>query len=103
MGVLMIDVAKQFAVLPGGRKGDRGGEKFRRDLLVPALEKSECVEVDLDGTLGLGSSFLDEAFGGLVREHGYTAAQLKKRLKIKFSIVSYVDDCWGYINKARPV
>lgn len=102
MGVKMIDVGKQFAVLPGGRKGERGGERFRVDILVPALKESDQVEVDLDGTLGLGSSFLDEAFGGLVREHGYTASQLKKRLKIKFSIASYVDDCWGYINKARP-
>lgn len=102
MGVTMIDVGKVFSPLPGGRKGALSGERFRIDHLIPALETSDVVEVDLDNTLGLGSSFLDEAFGGLVRNHGYTAAQLKKKLKIKFSIQSYVDDCWRYINKAKP-
>lgn len=102
MGVKMIDVGKVFSPLPGGRKGNLSGERFRLEHLVPALESSEFVEVDLDNTLGLGSSFLDEAFGGLVRNHGFTAAQLKKRLRIKFSIKSYVDDCWRYIDRARP-
>jgi hypothetical protein len=35
----------------------------------------------------MGSSFLDEAFGGLIRYHGQTKDELKKR----FDFVSKVD------------
>jgi hypothetical protein len=38
--------------------------------------------VFIDGTEGFGSSFLEEAFGGLVRVEGYKAESLKNRLRI---------------------
>jgi hypothetical protein len=62
----------------GGRHisdGPFSGEQFRDRFLVPALTRaaktSDKVVVILDGTRYL-SSFLDEAFGGLVRVCGFT-------------------------------
>lgn len=65
-----VFVAKQFSRHPGGRNENDGpfsGEAFRRLFLEPALKKGEKVLVDFEGTRGAGSSFLEEAFGGLVR------------------------------------
>lgn len=97
----MIDVGKDFARLPGGRTGDKSGEEFRTQFLVPALLSNDKVIVDLDGTLGLGSSFLEESFGGLVRYHDFKAADLRKKLEIRLSVKSYIDEIWSYINSAR--
>lgn len=79
-----IDIAKQFSRYPAGRYFDDGpfsGEKFREELLVPAFESGEKVKVILDGARGYGSSFLEEAFGGMVRK-GYSARYILERLTI---------------------
>jgi hypothetical protein len=77
------------AVAPGGRyvaDGNFSGEWFRNEVLVPALRETsklgETLDIELDGTAGYGSSFLEEAFGGLVRECGFTASQLGGLLHI---------------------
>lgn len=80
-----INVANDFSKWPAGRyrgDGPYSGEVFRDDVLVPALARAEIVEVQLDGARGYGSSFLEEAFGGLARLGKYTRQQLKERLKI---------------------
>ncbi|MEC6833597.1 STAS-like domain-containing protein [Photobacterium toruni] len=46
--------------------GDASGEEFR-EWLIKELTHDSNITVNLDGTLGYGSSFLEEAFGGLVR------------------------------------
>lgn len=63
---------KDFSEYPGPRfasLGTNSGEEFRDKVLAPAIKEhgAENVSVNLDGTFGYGSSFLDEAFGGLVR------------------------------------
>lgn len=62
---------KDFSRFPGPRYirlGKFSGEAFREEKLVPALKKSDSpIQVDLDGVAGYGSSFLDEAFAGLLR------------------------------------
>ena len=66
-----ISVAKDFSRYPAGRfreDGPYSGQAFREDFLQGPLQQNEDVEVHLDGTRGYGSSFLEEAFGGLVRE-----------------------------------
>jgi hypothetical protein len=66
-----ICVATDFSRWPGGRwrtDGPFTGERFRDELLLPALREHGRVTVDLDGAWGYGSSFLDEAFGALARE-----------------------------------
>ncbi|RRW40999.1 MULTISPECIES: STAS-like domain-containing protein [Pseudomonas] len=60
-----------FSEFPGPRKesiGPNSGEKFRDEKLIPAIHKyGKNLKVNLDDTAGYGSSFLEEAFGGLIR------------------------------------
>lgn len=61
---------KDFSKYPGPRYirlGDFSGEEFRDNILIPALQ-IDNVSVDFGGVYGYGSSFLEEAFGGLVRK-----------------------------------
>lgn len=67
MSILYV---KDFSITPGARYrrlGKASGEEFRDDVLVPALQKEPNLIVNLDGVRGYGSSFLDEAFAGLIR------------------------------------
>lgn len=98
-----LSVAQDFSRFPAGRSvadGPFPGENFRK-LLVSALEKGPVI-VQLDGTLGYGSSFLEEAFGGLVRKCGFGAADLRKRMTIESSDPSLEAEIWSYISDARP-
>lgn len=64
-----VSVARDFSRTPGPRKisdGPFSGEKFFQQCLRPAFESYEKVIVDLDGTEGYGSSFLDEAFRSII-------------------------------------
>ncbi|AYP29020.1 hypothetical protein AS1_40 [Marinobacter phage AS1] len=72
---------KDFTEFPGPRYAKLGpysGEEFRQKVLEPAIKEAGTdLEIDLDGTFGYGSSFLEEAFGGLVRLRVITDAQAK--------------------------
>jgi hypothetical protein len=70
-----ISVARDFSATPGGRYAKDGkwsGEEFRQKFVEPrllkAMEARQKLSVDLDGTAGYATSFLEETFGGLVRE-----------------------------------
>jgi hypothetical protein len=101
-----ISVAKDFSKFPAGRYLSHGpfpGEKFRDDILVPALMEADRVTVELDGTMGYGSSFLEETFGGLVRSRGFSAEDLHSRLTIHSSTdPSLIREAWSYVDAARP-
>lgn len=104
---MKISVAKDFSQFPAGRfrkDGPWPGEKFRDEHLVPALKQSSSVTVQLDGTMGYGSSFLEEAFGGLVRLRGFTADALRarRRLVVESTDPSLVREVWSYIDDASP-
>lgn len=65
----------EYTLTPGPRHvsdGAYSGEEFRNNVLRPefdrAVSNGTSVTVILDGTRGYASSFLEEAFGGLVRE-----------------------------------
>ncbi len=77
------------------------GEAFREDVLLPAFRGgADQVFVILDGARGLGSSFLEEAFGGLIRS-GLPFAEVKRRLTIVSDTdPSLTKEVWGYINDA---
>lgn len=78
-----ISIAKDFSKVPAGRyaeDGPKSGQIFREQFLAPALESGDSVLVDLDGTEGYGSSFLEEAFGGLIRKQRFGRADLLSRL-----------------------
>ncbi|WP_136477020.1 STAS-like domain-containing protein [Pseudomonas sp. DG56-2] len=105
MNVGSICVTKQFSEYPAGRyrkDGSFSGEVFRDDWLAPYLGRHDIVEIDLDGAMGYGSSFLEEAFGGLVRKHHLEPSVLRKKLKFKSDDEpSLVDEIWIYIDHAN--
>lgn len=69
-----ISVAEAFSRHPGPRNKEDGkdsGEEFREKYLEPPLrDPNTRIIVDLDGVVGYIGSFLEEAFGGLVRTFG---------------------------------
>ncbi len=96
----MIKVADEFARAPVGRyisDGPNSGERFRKDFLIPALKESNSVVLQFDGTRPIGSSFLEEAFGGL-RRAGFQAADLIKKLKVLSSDPSLAIEIKRYLN-----
>lgn len=87
---IVIVISKDFSRTPGARfpeEGDWSGEDFRKRYLIPklneALQRNVKLVVDLDGTAGYGTSFLEEVFGGLIREEHYSLSVLSNVLKIK--------------------
>ena len=72
-----ISIARDFSPYTGARyrtDGPHSGEEFRETMLAPhflqALEQGQKLLINLDGTEGYATSFLEEAFGGLARTHG---------------------------------
>lgn len=72
-----ISIARDFSPYTGARyrtDGPYSGQEFREDLLEPrflqAVEQGQKLLINLDGTEGYATSFLEEAFGGLARTHG---------------------------------
>lgn len=100
-----VNIAKDFSRYPAGRYKSDGpfpGELCRKKLLVPALSQDQgSVIVELDGTRGYGSSFLEEAFGGLVREEGFDELTLRIKMRLESSDPTLVEEIWGYINDAQ--
>lgn len=109
MKKITINIAKDFSKYPGPRyivEGDFSGELFRRDFLAPAIKKAiqnnESVEVVLDGTSGFGTSFIEEVFGGLIREDKILYEEIKKRVHIISNEEDYLlDDIKQYLLQAK--
>lgn len=105
---MKIKISTDFATAPGPRyraEGDHSGEEFRIDFLLPRLQDAikahETLLVDLDGTAGYGTSFLEEAFGGLIRENSFTLSQLEKHITIKSEEEPYlIEDIREYLKEA---
>jgi hypothetical protein len=106
---MKISVARDFSRTPGSRyveEGDFSGELFRVQTLQPAiveaLHAGGEVNIDLDGTAGFGTSFLEEAFGGLIRDGGFTGPDVLRILTFTSHEEPYlIDDIRGYINDAE--
>lgn len=97
-----IKMSRDFSPHPGGRSRKDGpgcAEAFRDDTLGPALEQ-EAVALELDCASGFASSFLDEAFGGLVRSGRFSAEELHEKLTIESRDASLVREIWSYIDGA---
>lgn len=100
-----IHIASQFSSTPGGRfkrMGPSSGEEFR-ERLIQLLDKNQNVTVILDGAEGYGSSFLEEAFGGLVRSKKFSKEDILKRLHIVAKTPeykSYEQEAISYIKDA---
>jgi hypothetical protein len=86
MSQTVVNVARDFSKYPAGRYNEDGpasGQAFREKFLIPALKENKKLTIEFDGTRGYGSSFLEEAFGGSVRE-GFAP----EHVKLAFALVS---------------
>lgn len=79
--MIEINIARDFTISPGARTYDDGrfsGEEFYDKLLYPkfseALKKGTKLRIVMDGTEGIASSFLNEAFRRLGKKFGAEVA-----------------------------
>lgn len=104
-----INIATDFSKTPGVRneaEGSHPGKKFREELLYPllkeAIDKGTQLKVILDGTSGLGTSFLEESFGGLIRVNKLSYLDLKKSLVLVANEdPDYIEEIEDYLSDAN--
>lgn len=108
---MKIKIVEEYTDKPGARyesQGPNSGEKFRDEILYPkfieSLKFNENLTVDLDGGYGYGSSFLEEAFGGLVRklksEKNSNYRKVDDIIIISNDNITWIDKINGYIEEA---
>ncbi|WP_034106657.1 STAS-like domain-containing protein [Pseudomonas lurida] len=99
-----ISIPLDFSRYPAGRyrtDSPYSAEDFRERLLAPSLKKNDVVEVDFDGSMGYSSSFLEEAFGGLIRKEKFSKELLHKKLRLHYKEDPYlIEEIWEYIDEA---
>lgn len=98
-----ISIAQNFSKFPSGQTEEDGpfnAARLREEILKPSLDSSDLVTVNLDGVFGFSSAFLQEAFGGLVREGEFTAEELHQKLIIESNSSTYEWAIWKYIDNA---
>lgn len=98
-----IYIAEEFSDIPFGRNEDDGpdnGKRFREEILYPKFVKADIVNVYMDGAMGYGSSFLDEAFAGLYRNHGIDKDTIRKKLKLHSSLDFILKSAWQFVDEA---
>ena len=64
----VFSFSREFSRVPAGitvMDGPRSAEEFKKNHLIPLCEQFDKVVVDLSGTLGFASSFLEYSFGNL--------------------------------------
>lgn len=100
MANLSLNIAREYSRCPGARydrEGDYSGERFREQFLLPRLKEAIAtgvmLVVVLDGSAGYSTAFIEESFGGLVREDGLSLQEIKDHL----IIISEEDET--YINE----
>lgn len=107
--MITISIAKDFSRIPGARfpqEGDFSGQEFRTKILRPKLEKAisahEKLKVILDGTAGLGTSFLEESFGGLIRIDGFSYNDLMNTIElVSDEDDEYIEEINEYLKAAH--
>lgn len=103
-----LTILKDFSATPGTRhrfEGDFSGEKLREEVLEPilreAIESNKLLVINLDGTAGYGTSFLEEAFGGLIRA-GFNYKSVIDHIKLISNEEEYlIDDIYQYLQEAH--
>lgn len=104
--MIFVSVAKDFTRYPSGRyikNGDTSGQAFRERFLEEPLRKGESVTVDFDGTVGYGSSFLEEAFGGVVRALNKPADYILEHLELRSSDEAILEEVKEYIRAVDSI
>ncbi len=103
MDFRIINIATDFSRYPGGRlltDGPHSGERFRKEYLLPVLKSGQHAKIKFDGARGYGSSFLEEAFGGLIREEGFKPDEILNTFDLESSDESIVEEIKEYIADA---
>lgn len=106
---LTINIARDFSPIPGARypiEGDFSGQEFRQSLLAPklkeAIQSNTVLNIDLDGTLGYGTSFLEEAFGGLIRTDKFSYDDILSHIQFTCNDdPGYIDEINSYMEDAN--
>ena len=101
MKKLIINIANEFSDCPGARyyeDGDFSGQEFREKFLEKNFKNYNLIEINLDGTEGYATSFLEESFGGLARKYSSDEV-LSKILFISFEEPNLIDEIKSYIRK----
>lgn len=101
-------IAREFSRTPGPRyrqQGNYSGQEFRETILVKAvlraISKNEILLIDLDGTSGYSTSFLEESFGGLIRLENISLSDIKAHVKFKSDEdVEYLEEIESYLQSA---
>jgi hypothetical protein len=93
----------EFTDTPGARyrtDGPYSGEQFREEHLEPVFEKNKNqdfnLSVNLDGTAGYATSFLEESFGGLARKISKETCK-KHLIFISTEDPVLIEEIWAYI------
>jgi hypothetical protein len=102
-----IKISKDFSSTPGARyisDGKFSGEEFYKSILKTAFNEvfkaNGRLIIDLDGTHGYATSFLDEAFGSLAKEFGIE--QVLKFVSFISEEEPYlIDEIKDYINESK--
>jgi STAS-like domain of unknown function (DUF4325) len=93
---VIVSIAKDFHPAPAGRyieDGPNSAQRFRDTVLEPrlreAINSDAVLVVRFDGMFAVSSSFLEEAFGGLVRSNVFPVEQLKSHLRLEAGSPAY--------------
>ena len=108
MNEIILRISTDFSKTPGARykdEGDFSGQEFREKVLLPKYKEAEKnglrLIINLDGTAGLGTSFLEESFGGLIRTNGLDYNQIVKLVDfISDENPDYIEEIRGYLKDA---
>lgn len=105
--VIELNIATEFSKYPGPRfrkEGNYSGEEFRENFLEKKF--AECIKndckliINLDGGAGYGTSFLEEAFGGLARIYESSESLLNRIEFISNEEPYLIEDINEYITNA---
>lgn len=104
---IKYDIAKEYTATPIGRyKKDSpfSGEGFK-DILARFIQDKQPIRLIMDNTGGYNPSFLEEAFGGLIRE-GISRELVEKYIHYETEdpsliaeIALYIDDAINELNR----
>ena len=103
--MIKINIAEEFSDSPGGRfksQGPKSGEEFRELFLEIYFNQNntEIIQINFDGTFGYATSFLEEAFGGLVRKYTYNSVS-KRLVFISDENPKYIEKVERYMKEAK--
>lgn len=105
--MIKINICTDFTDTPGARTYEDGkysGQEFYERILLPkfkdAVYQKEKLEIDLDGTNGYASSFLNEAFSRLGNEYDPDEVW-DNILLISTEVPKYIDKIKEYIYEKR--